>query len=117
MREEKGFLRAWSERVSALRNVPPVLRTLPFLPQPSMRVLRTIRARYPKAWGRYGFVNAFNPLKQWYDPDVVGIDTGITMLMVENARTGFVWDVFMRNPEAQRGMQHAGFKPYKATAT
>jgi hypothetical protein len=86
--------------------------SLPFLPNATMRVLRTIHDHYPKAWCRYGFVDAFNPLTDWYDPDVVGIDTGITMLMAENARTGFVWDTFMKNPEAQRGMQIAGFKPY-----
>ncbi|MGC2324148.1 MAG: glucoamylase family protein [Terriglobales bacterium] len=87
--------------------------SLPFAPQPAMRVLRTIKDKYPKAWSRYGFINAFNPLKNWYDPDVIGIDTGITMVMAENARTGFVWDTFMKNPEAQRGMQSAGFKPNK----
>jgi hypothetical protein len=85
---------------------------MPFLPQAAMRVLRTIRNRYGSAWSRYGFVNAFNPLKNWYDSDVIGIDTGITMLMAENARTAFVWDTFMKNPEAQRGMERAGFKPY-----
>ena len=84
--------------------------SLPFLPQPVMRVLRNIRDHYGKAWTRYGFVNAFNPLKSWYDPDVVGIDSGITMLMAENARSGFVWETFMKNPEAQRGMERAGFK-------
>ena len=40
------------------------------------------------------------------------IDAGITLLMAENLRTGFVWDLFMRTPEAQRGMQRAGFKKY-----
>jgi hypothetical protein len=69
-----------------------------------MRVLKNIRTRYPQAWSRYGFVDAFNPLKNWYDQDIVGIDTGITMLMAENARTAFVWETFMKNPEAQRGM-------------
>jgi len=91
--------------------------SLPFLPVPAMRVLRTIKDKYPKAWNRYGFVNAFNPLKNWYDPDVIGIDTGITMVMAENARTGFVWDTFMKNQEAQRGMRSAGFKPYKTMTT
>jgi hypothetical protein len=87
--------------------------SLPFLPQEVMRVLRTIEYRYNAGtWSRYGFVDAFNPLTNWYDSDVIGIDTGITMLMAENARTGFVWDTFMRNPEAQRGMERAGFKPY-----
>jgi hypothetical protein len=37
------------------------------------------------------------------------------MVMAENARTGYIWKVFMENPEAQRGMQLAGFKAYKAS--
>lgn len=87
--------------------------SLPFLPQPVMRVLRTIKDRYPSAWSKYGFVNAFNPLTKWYDSDVIGIDTGITLLMAENLRTGFVWNTFMKNETAQRGMQRAGFKKYQ----
>jgi hypothetical protein len=88
--------------------------SLPFLPHATMRVLKTIKNRYGTgAWSKYGFVNAFNPLKNWYDSDVVGIDTGITMVMAENVRTGFVWDTFMKNPEAQRGMERAGFEPYQ----
>jgi len=91
--------------------------SIPFLPAETMRVLHTIREHYPKAWCRYGFVDAFNPLTDWYDADVVGIDTGILMIMAENARTGYVWETFMKNPEAQRGMESAGFKPYTPAAT
>ena len=86
--------------------------SLTFLPQAAMRVLKTIRNSYGSAWSKYGFVNAFNPLKNWYDHDVIGIDTGITMLMAENLRTGFVWDTFMKTSEAQRGMQRAGLLSY-----
>ncbi len=87
--------------------------SLPFLPQATIRVLRTIKDKYgAQAWTRYGFVNAFNPLRNWYDSDVIGIDTGITMVMAENIRTGFVWDTFMKNPEAKRGFDRAGFKRY-----
>ena len=75
-----------------------------------MEVLRTIRERYPKAWGRYGFVDAFNPLSGWYDPDVLGIDLGSTMLMAENARSGFVWSTFMKNKEMRDAMEKAGFQ-------
>jgi hypothetical protein len=82
---------------------------LPFLPAATMRVLKTIRSRYPAAWTKYGFVNAFNPLKNWYDSDVIGIDTGIILLMAENLRSRFVWDTFMKTAEAQRGMERAGF--------
>ena len=88
--------------------------SVPFQPAATMRVLKNIRAKYPQAWSRYGFVDAFNPLTKWYDNDVVGIDTGITMLMAENARSSFVWETFMKNPEAQRGMAVAGFQNYPA---
>jgi hypothetical protein len=86
--------------------------SIPFLPAACMRVMHTIRDHYPQAWCRYGFVDAFNPITGWYDTDVIGIDTGIIMLMAENARTGFVWETFMKNPEARRGMEVAGFEPY-----
>jgi hypothetical protein len=86
--------------------------SLPFLPTETMRVLKTIRSRFPSAWTKYGFVNAFNPLKNWYDPDVIGIDTGIILVMAENLRTGFVWDTFMKTEEAQRGMERAGLRKY-----
>jgi hypothetical protein len=84
--------------------------SLPFLQGDCMEVLRTIRECYPKAWGRYGFVDAFNPLSGWYDRDVLGIDVGITMLMAENARSGFVWETFMKNKEMRSAMEKAGFK-------
>jgi hypothetical protein len=87
--------------------------SLPFQPEATMRVLRNIKNRYgQKTWSDYGFVDAFNPLTNWYDTDVIGIDIGITMVMAENARTAFVWDTFMKNPEAMRALDRAGFKNY-----
>ncbi|ABF39536.1 conserved hypothetical protein [Candidatus Koribacter versatilis Ellin345] len=84
--------------------------SLPFLYDDCMKVLRTVRGGYPNAWCRYGYIDVFNPLKNWYNPDVIGIDVGPTMLMAENKRTNFVWETFMKNPEATRAMQLAGFK-------
>ena len=87
--------------------------SLPFLPQATLRVLKNMKNRYgQRCWSQYGFVNAFNPMTGWYDTDVIGIDTGITMLMAENLRTGFVWNTFMKNPEARRGFQRAGLESY-----
>jgi hypothetical protein len=86
--------------------------SLPLLPAQTLKVLKNIRSHFPGAWSKYGFVDAFNPLKNWYDTDVIGIDTGITMLMAENLRTGFLWETFMKTPEAQRGMERAGFHKY-----
>ena len=84
--------------------------SLPFLFKDCMRVLQTIRNQYGnRAWTRYSFVDAFNPLTGWNDSDVLGIDLGITMLMAENQRTGLVWQTFMKNSEAQSAMQKVGF--------
>lgn len=84
--------------------------SLPFVFSDALRVLRTMRTQFPSAWKRYGFVDAFNPLTQWVNSDVIGIDTGISMLMAENARSGLVWQIFMANPETQKAMNLAGFR-------
>jgi hypothetical protein len=84
--------------------------SLPFLPEEAVRVLRNIREKYEnRVWRRYGFVDAFNPLTNWYSQDVIGIDVGITLLMAENARSGFVWEQFMKNDVVRNGMARAGF--------
>jgi hypothetical protein len=84
--------------------------SLPFLPGPCLRVLHSLQQRYGRyAWGRYGFCDAFHPTTQWYDPDVLGIDLGIGVLMAENLRTGFVWTTFAQNPEIPLAMQGASF--------
>lgn len=84
--------------------------SLPFMPQECLKCLQTLREKYPRAWQYYGFVDAFNPQSGWYDADVIGIDVGITLLMAENARSGFVWDIFMRHEAVQKAMQKAGFR-------
>lgn len=88
--------------------------SLPFVFTEAADVLRLLRSRYgSQIWRRYGFVDAFNPLMNWTSHDVLGIDVGISLLMAENARSEFVWQTFMRNPEARLGMQRAGFSPLK----
>jgi len=85
--------------------------SLPFDFAETIRVLRWTRGHYPRAWQRYGYVDAFNPLTGWYDGDVIGIDLGISVLMAENQRTQFIWSTFMKDPAAQTGMKLAGFRP------
>ena len=86
--------------------------SLPFLPSECLRVLRALQKQHgDKAWGRYGFADAFNPSIDWYNADVLGIDLGIGMLAAENLRSGFVWDTFQRNPEVTLAFGKAGFHP------
>ncbi len=84
--------------------------SLAFLPVDCLAVLRVMRAKWSnRAWGRYGFVDAFHPAANWFDTDVLGINQGISVLMAENLRSGLVWNTFMRNSECSLAIQRAGF--------
>ena len=86
--------------------------SLPFAPEECLQTLMALRKNFgQQAWGRYGFCDAFHPTASWYDADVLGIDLGIGVLMAENLRSGFVWQVFARNREMGLAMQKAGFSP------
>jgi hypothetical protein len=84
--------------------------SLPFAPKETIQTLRHMRERHERqSWTRYGFSDAFNPLTKWTAKHLVSINTGITLLMVENARSGLVWNTFMKNPEVRSSMQKVGF--------
>jgi hypothetical protein len=83
-----------------------------FTPRESLAALRHIYASYrTQIWGPYGFKDAFNPSQKWFATDYLGIDQGPIVLMIENYRTGRIWDMFMRHPAMQRGLARAGFVP------
>jgi hypothetical protein len=85
--------------------------SLMFTPEESLAALGEMKKRWGgKVYGRYGFVDAFNPADGWADKDVLGIDQGIMLLSGENARNGAVWSWFMKNPEIGRAMTAVGFK-------
>jgi len=84
--------------------------SVPFVSSDCIAALRNIQSKYPGAWHRYSFVDAFNPLDGWYDTDCLGLDLGIAMLMAENFRSQLVWNTFMKNPEAQAAMTAVGFQ-------
>jgi hypothetical protein len=84
--------------------------SLPFLAADCLRVQQALKADFgDRCWGRYGFCDALHPAAKWYDPDVLGIDLGISVLMAENLRSGFIWQTFGRNPEVAVAFQRAGF--------
>lgn len=89
--------------------------SMPFAPEICLQNLKLIREKYGRSvWKKYGFVDAFNPVSGWVGPDVLGIDAGITLLMIENHRTGFVWATFMKNEETARAMDAVGLEPCPA---
>ena len=61
-----------------------------------------------KVWGRYGFIDAFNPTRDWYADTFLAIDQGPIIVMIENYRTGLLWKLFMSVPEIQAGLRRLG---------
>lgn len=87
------------------------ITSLIFTPEESLKALRAIYDRYhSKLWGRYGFGNAFNVERDWWDKEVIGIDLGMMALAIENAETRLVWELSARIPAIQRGLKAAGFR-------
>jgi hypothetical protein len=72
-----------------------------------------MREKYgEKIYGKYGFVDAFNPKTGWIDTDVIGINAGIILLSAENMRTGNVWRWFMQNREIPVALERVGILKY-----
>ncbi len=62
-----------------------------------------------KLWGEYGFYDAFNATEDWWADSYIAIDQGPIINMIENYRTGLLWDLFMSCPEIQSGLDELGF--------
>jgi hypothetical protein len=99
--------------------------SIPFEPELTVTTLRRMKERYGEPlYGRYGFVDAFNPTFDapvrvqhgrvvpgvgWFDTDYLGIDQGPILAMIENHRSGLVWNTMRKNPHLVRGLRRAGF--------
>ena len=88
------------------------LSSIVFTPEYSIPFAHKMWNTYrTQGWGPYGFTDAFNLTQDWWGSAVLGIDQGPILLMIENHRTGAVWNRFMQNADIQRGLTLAGFTP------
>ncbi len=86
------------------------LASMPYSPKESMQALRHFLTVYgEKIWGRFGFVDAFCKAKDWYADTYLAIDQGPIVAMIENHRTGLLWDLFMKAPEIRAGLRALSF--------
>ncbi len=87
--------------------------SMPFVPRASVEALRHMKEAIPGLWGTWGFQDAYNPARNpvWVARDVIGIDKGVSMLMVENYLTGFVWDTMGSIPWVQAGLARSRVLP------
>ncbi len=87
------------------------LSSFPYTPEESMKALKHFYfGQGDKLWGKYGFYDAFSMQDDWYPPRYLAIDQLTIAPMIENHRTGLLWNLFMGAPEIQEGLQKLGFK-------
>ncbi|NWF51359.1 MAG: beta-glucosidase, partial [Ignavibacteriaceae bacterium] len=72
--------------------------------------IKNFNEKYGKwLWKEYGYVDAFNPTLNWFNKEYIGIDQGPMLLMIENFRTGLVWNYVMKDSVIQNGLTRLGF--------
>lgn len=85
--------------------------SLPYTPEESLRAIRYFYEDLNDLlWGPAGFYDAFSlDVEPWVAPRYLAIDQGPMIVMIENYRTGLIWDLFMSAPEVQNGLDELGF--------
>ncbi len=86
------------------------LSSFPYTPIESMAAFKNFYRKFgDKLWGIYGFKDAFNPSQNWFAKSYLAIDQGPIIIMIENYRSGLLWNLFMQNPEIQPMLDSIGF--------
>jgi len=90
------------------------LSSFPYSPTESMRALKFFYYKLgDKIWGNYGFVDAFSLKDPWFANSTLAIDQGPIIIMIENYRTGLLWNLFTGAIDIKNGMRNLGFTaPY-----
>lgn len=83
-----------------------------FTPNESIKAMEYYYNNFPKLWGKYGFKDGYNLeyKKPWYAKEYIGIDKGISMIMIENYLHETVWKNFMKNKYVIQGMKKLEIK-------
>ncbi len=85
--------------------------SIPYTPKESMQAIRHwYSTMKDKVWGPYGFYDAFSETAGWYPQRYLAIDQGPMVVMIENYRSGLLWNLFMSSPEVREGLRKLGFE-------
>lgn len=87
------------------------LSSMPYTPKESISFAKYLFSNLgDKVWGAYGFYDAFSETENWFPQRYLAIDQGPIVVMIENYRTGLIWDLFMGAPEIKDGLKKLGFQ-------
>jgi len=86
------------------------ISALPYTPEQSMKAIHLFYYQLGnRLWNQYGFYDAFDLTEGWYADSSLAIDEGPIICMIENYRSGLLWNLFMSAPEVSTGLTKLGF--------
>ena len=87
------------------------ISSIPYTPELSLNAMRYFfEDQNELLWGPAGFYDAFSlEGEDWVAPKYLAIDQGPQVVMIENYRSGLIWDLFMGAPEVKNGLEKLGF--------
>ncbi len=91
------------------------LSSFPYTPDESMQVAKYLYFEADSLVGKYGPYDAYSVSAKWYVPRYLAIDQGPIPVMIENYRSGLLWNLFMKNEDVQRGLKTLGFTVSQTT--
>ncbi len=84
--------------------------SMPYTPVESMRAMRFFYNNMGnRLWKEYGFIDAFSIHERWFASSFLAIDQGPQIIMIENHRSGLLWNLGMQVPEVRNGLNKLGF--------
>ncbi|QRM56412.1 glucoamylase family protein [Sinorhizobium sp. BG8] len=101
-----GYIASCPENDVGIIAPTAALSSFPFLPAEAEAALRHFfRFREGALWGKYGFVDSFSANGSWIAKTWLAINQGPIVAMIENYRSGLLWQLFMNAPEVRRGLE------------
>ena len=87
------------------------ISSIVFTPEVVLPTIKSFNEKFGKGlWGPYGYFDSFNPTLNWFNKEYIGIDQGPLLLMIENFRSGLIWNYVMKDPVIQKGLTRLGFE-------
>tara|TARA_R110000744_G_scaffold109660_1_gene207171 strand:+ start:43 stop:759 length:717 start_codon:yes stop_codon:yes gene_type:complete len=108
----KGYAGHRPDRDLGVISPTAALSSMPYTPKESIRFLRYMYQEQDSLIGIYGPYDAFSFEHNWYLPRYLAIDQGPIPVMIENYRSGMLWELFMRNKDVQKGLRKLGFESH-----
>lgn len=110
----KGYIAHSPQNDYSVIQPTAAISSMPFTPKESLEAMRYFYEEMgSKIWGEYGFHDGFSIEKNWTSNTYLAIDQGPIVVMIENHRSGLIWNLFMKIPEIQKGLKKLGFESKK----